>query len=65
MEAVEKEVAEQYRTNNGFLESVIYGMNMDDAFFFILKMVMAKMKKNPDQMLFGACFSEEGDLLEQ
>lgn len=65
MEAVEKEVAEQYRTNNDFLESVIYGMNMDDAFFFILKMVMTKMKKNSDQMLFGVCFSEEGDLLDQ
>lgn len=45
METVEKEVAEQYRTNNDFLESIIYGMNMDDAFFIYIKNGNGKNEK--------------------
>lgn len=54
-----------YRENDDFLESVIYGMDMDDAFEFILKKLISKMDNNATQMLLGICFSEEGDLLGQ
>lgn len=65
LEAVQEEIIEQYKNNHDFLDSVIYGMDMDDAFLFILKIIIEKMKKNSNQMLFGVCFSEEGDLLGQ
>ena len=65
LDAVQEEIMNQYRNNNNFWDSVIYGMDMDDAFYFMLQMLISKMKKNTDQMLFGVCFSEDGDLLGQ
>lgn len=65
LDAVQKEIMNQYRNNHDFLDSVIYGMDMDDAFSFMLQMLISKMKSNTDQMLFGVCFSEDGDLLGQ
>lgn len=65
LDAVQDEIMNQYRFNDDFLDSVIYGMDMDDAFSFMLQILISKMKNNIDQMLFGICFSEEGDLLGQ
>lgn len=65
LDAVQEEIMNQYTNNNDFWDSVIYGMDMDDAFSFMLQMLISKMKKNTDQMLFGVCFSEDGDLLGQ
>ena len=65
LDAVQEEIMNQYRNNHDFLDSVIYGMDMDDAFSFMLQMLISKMKSNTDQMLFGVCFSEDGDLLGQ
>ena len=65
LDAVQEEIMNQYRNNHDFWDSVIYGMDMDDAFSFMLQMLISKMKKNTDQMLFGVCFSEDGDLLGQ
>ncbi len=65
LDSVETEVMKQYRNNHDFLDSVIYGMDMDDAFSFMLQTLISNMKKNSDQMLFGVCFSEEGDMLGQ
>lgn len=59
------EIINQYREHEDFLEPVIYGMNIDESFEVILKMLISKMDNNINQMLFGICFSEEGDLLEQ
>ena len=63
--ALENEIINQYRKREDFLEPVIYGMNVDESFEFILKMLISKMENNINQMLFGICFSEEGDLLGQ
>ena len=63
--ALKDEIINQYRECDEFLEPVIYGMNIDESFEFILKMLISKMDNNINQMLFGICFSEEGDLLGQ
>lgn len=65
LRVIQEEVMKQYRNNNDFIDSVIYGMDMDDAFSFMLQALISKMEKNSDQMLFGVCFSEEGDMLGQ
>lgn len=63
--AVQEEILEQYKNNYDFLDTIIYGMDMDDAFAFMLKALISKIKNDTDQMLFGVCFSEDGDLLGQ
>lgn len=65
LDAVQKEIMEQYRNNFDFPDTIIYGMEMDNAFSFMLQALISKMKNDTDQMLFGVCFSEEGDLLGQ
>ena len=62
---LENEILNQYRKLDDFLEAVIYGMDIDESFEFILKRVISKMDNNINQMLFGICFSEKGDLLGQ
>lgn len=62
---LENEILNQYRKRDDFLETVIYGMDVDESFEFILKKVISKMDNNTNQMLFGICFSEKGDLLGQ
>ena len=62
---LENEILNQYRKRKDFLKSVIYGMDIDEAFEFILKRLIYKMDNNINQMLFGICFSEKGDLLGQ
>ena len=62
---LENEILNQYRKRDDFLETVIYGMDVDESFEFILKRVISKMDNNINQMLFGICFSEKGDLLGQ
>ena len=65
LDAVQEEILEQYKNNYDFLDTIIYGMDMDDAFAFMLQSLISKMKNDTDQMLFGVCFSEDGDLLGQ
>ena len=65
LDVVKGKILEQYKDNNDFVNSVIYSMGMDEAFSFILEALISKMKDDTDQMLFGICFSEEGDLLGQ
>lgn len=62
---LENEILNQYRKRDDFLETVIYGMDVDESFEFILKRLISKMDNNINQMLFGICFSEKGDLLGQ
>lgn len=63
--ALRDEIINQYREREDFLEPIIWGMNIDESFEFVLKMLMSKMYNNINQMLFGICFSEEGDILGQ
>lgn len=65
LDAVQKEVMNQYRNNDNFPNSVNYRKDIDGAFSYRLEKLISKMKNNMDQMLFGICFSEEGDLLGQ
>lgn len=55
MDAVEEGVSEKLK----------YGINGKDAFSYMLRMIISQIVSDVDQMLFGVCFSEEGDLLEQ
>ena len=43
--ALENEIINQYRKREDFLEPVIYGMNVDESFEFILKMLISKNGK--------------------
>lgn len=65
LEIVRDEVKRQYKNSNDFNDSVIFGMKQDVAFFFLLDTVITKMKNEFSQILYGTCFSEEGDLLGQ
>lgn len=65
LEIVRDEVKRQYKNSNDFNDSVIFGMEQDAAFFFLLDAVITKMKNESNQILYGTCFSEEGDLLGQ
>lgn len=53
------------RKDEDFNDSVIYGMELDDAFLFLLQSEINKIKNESNQLLYGICFSEEGDLLGQ
>lgn len=65
LEKIKEKILERYRNSGDFVSSVIYGMNMDDAFEYLTDKLITKMKDDTDQMLFGVCFSEDGDLLSQ
>lgn len=65
LDAIKEKVMERYRKEDDFCESVIYGMNKEEAFAFLVDRVVEKIKNDTDQMLFGVCFSENGDLLDQ
>lgn len=65
LDAVQEEIMSQYRNNYDILDSVIFGMDINEAFSFMLERLISNMKNNTDQMLLGVCFSEQGDLLEQ
>lgn len=65
LEAIKEKIIERYEESNDFCESVICGMNKKEAFSFLTDRVIEKMKSDTDQMLFGVCFSENGDLLDQ
>ena len=43
---LENEILNQYRKRDDFLETVIYGMDIDESFEFILKRVISKMDNN-------------------
>ena len=65
MDVVKEKVMENYKKSQDLYGSIIYGVNTDDAFSYMLQMVTSQIISDTDQMLFGVCFSEEGDLLEQ
>lgn len=65
LNVVKEKILKQYKDNSDFMDSIIYGMGMDEAFSFILDSLIFKMKGDTDQMLFGICLSEEADLLGQ
>ena len=65
VEIVKKEVERIYRDETHYGGSLIYGMERDDDFLFLLDKVMTKIKNGSDQILYGICFSETGDLLGQ
>lgn len=54
-----------YKERKEFINSVIYGMEQDEAFIFLLQTEIEKIKAESEQLLYGICFSEEGDLLGQ
>ena len=62
---LKNEILNQYRKREDFFETIIYGMDVDESFDFILKRMIYKMNNDINQMLFGTCFSEKGDLLGQ
>lgn len=65
LDAIKEKIIERYEESNDFCESVICGMNKKEAFSFLTDRAIEKMKSDTDQMLFGVCFSENGDLLDQ
>lgn len=65
LDAIKDKTIQIYRERKDFNASVIYGMEQDDAFLFLLQMEIEKMKREREQLLYGICFSEEGDLLGQ
>jgi len=65
LDAIKDKTIQIYRERRDFNASIIYGMEQDDAFLFLLQMEIEKMKKEREQLLYGICFSEEGDLLGQ
>lgn len=64
LDIIESKVKTVYmsRKDEDFNGSVIYGMDSDDAFLLLLHSVIDKMKNDSDWLLYGICFSEEGDL---
>lgn len=65
LDMVKDKVIDIYEERKEFVDSVIYGMERDDAFIFLLQTEIEKMKAESEQLLYGICFSEEGDLLGQ
>lgn len=56
---LKNEILNQYRKREDFFETIIYGMDVDESFDFILKRMIYKMNNDINQMLFGTCFSEK------
>lgn len=65
LDAIKEKIMERYKENKDSNESVIYGMDMNEAFEFLANCIIENIEKDTDQMLFGTCFSENGDLLGQ
>lgn len=65
LDAIKGRIVERYQECNDFNESAIYGIDKKEAFSFLTDRVIEKIKSDTDQMLFGICFSENGDLLDQ
>lgn len=65
LDMVKNKVIDIYKERKEFQDTVIYGMEQDDAFIFLLQTEMEKIKAESEQLLYGICFSEEGDLLGQ
>jgi hypothetical protein len=65
LETIKESVKNIYKNDSSIADSVIYGMTQDEAFYFLLDAVIEKMKKDSNSLLYGVCFSEEGDLLGQ
>lgn len=66
MNVVKARVMEKYKEFRESYGLTIYdSADLDNAFSYILQMVTSQIIDDTDQMLFGVCFSEEGDLLEQ
>lgn len=60
---LKNEILNQYRKREDFFETIIYGMDVDESFDFILKRMIYKMNNDINQMLFGTCFSENSNIL--
>ena len=59
---LKNEILNQYRKREDFFETIIYGMDVDESFDFILKRMIYKMNNDINQMLFGTCFSNNREL---
>lgn len=65
LQVIKERIIEKYKSSNDFYDSLIYGIDMDESFEIFTDMLIKKIENDTDQMLFGICFSEKGDLLEQ
>lgn len=65
LDSVQNRVYDMYVKDGGFECSLIYGMEKDNAFKYILEKVMKNIKAESERLYYVACFSEKYDLLGQ
>ena len=65
LDAVKKRIFELYIKDGGFVNSPIYGMEKDDAFKYIIDIVMNSIRNDDDRLYYVTCFSENAELLSQ